>query len=116
VENYISNVTKHGDTVRSYILDNHKLDLKVVRPRGIILAGSASQFTEQKQKDDFRLLSQGLKNLTIVTYDELLTRLKNYIEILEDFSKKMPARNTRSSRKIGKGEVGEPGLVATNGG
>lgn len=98
VENYISNVTKHGDTVRSYILDNHKIDLKVIRPRGIVLAGSASQFTEQKQKDDFRLLSQGLKNLTIVTYDELLTRLKNYIEVLDEFSSKMPVRHARIAR------------------
>jgi Domain of unknown function (DUF4263) len=100
VENYIATVTAHGDAVRSYILDNHKMDLKVVRPRGIILAGNASQFTEQKQKDDFRLLSQGLKNLTIVTYDELLTRLKNYIEVLEEFSKKLPAEpDARSGRK-----------------
>lgn len=92
VENYISNVTKLGDAVRSYILDTHKIDLKVVRPRGIILAGNASQFADQKQKDDFRLLSQGLKNLTIVTYDELLTRLKNYIEVLEEFTERLPAK------------------------
>ena len=111
VENYISNVTKHGDTVRSYILDNHKLDLKVVRPRGILLAGSASQFTEQKQKDDFRLLSQGLKNLTIVTYDELLTRLKNYIEVLEEFSAKVPVRRARVSRKGGKVGAGEHSIT-----
>lgn len=47
VENYVSNVMNFADQVRSYIRDNHKIDLKVVRPRGIILAGSASQFTEQ---------------------------------------------------------------------
>src|SRR5437667_2758174 len=99
VENYISNVTAYGDAVRSYIRDNHKIDLKVVRPRGIVLAGSASQFTEQKQKDDFRLLSQGLKNLTIVTYDELLNRLKNYIEVLEEFSAKAVAPVVRRSRR-----------------
>ncbi len=93
VENYISNVTKHGDTVRAYILDNHKIDLKVVRPRGIILAGDASRFTEPKQRDDFRLLSQGLKNLNILTYDELLTQLRNYIEVLEEYSQKVEVKN-----------------------
>lgn len=98
VENYISNVTKFGDAVRSYILESHKIDLKVVRPRGIILAGNASQFTDQKQKDDFRLLSQGLKNLTIVTYDELLTRLKNYIEVLEEFTERLPAKSGAGSK------------------
>jgi Domain of unknown function (DUF4263) len=116
VENYISNVTKHGDTVRSYILDNHKIDLKVVRPRGIILAGSASQFTEQKQKDDFRLLSQGLKNLAIVTYDELLTRLKNYIEVLEEFSTKIPVARARPVRKTGKVEDVEQRMASVTGG
>lgn len=99
VENYISNVTRFASEVRSYILDEHKIDLKVVRPRGIILAGDASQFTEQKQKDDFRLLSQGLKNLIIVTYDELLTRLKNYIEVLEEYSTTAPQAATATARR-----------------
>lgn len=100
VENYISNVTAHSSDVRTYILDTYKINLKVVRPRGIILAGNASQFTEQKQKDDFRLLRQGLKNITILTYDELLTRLKNYIGVLEEFTEKMPTkRGTRPKAK-----------------
>jgi hypothetical protein len=85
VENYISSITENSNAVRSYILDNEKLNLKVVRPRGILLAGNAKNFNEQKERDDFRLLSQGLKNITVVTYDELLTRLKNYIEVLEEY-------------------------------
>ena len=86
VENYIENISGHKDTVRSYILDEFKLNLKVVRPRGIILAGNASSFKTQKEKDDFRLLAHGLKNITVVTYDELLTRLNNYIKVLEEAS------------------------------
>lgn len=87
VENYIENISKHADAVRSYLKDEHKIDLKVVKPRGIILAGNTQKFTTQKEKDDFRLLSQGLKNITIVTYDELLVRLQNYIKVLESFKK-----------------------------
>lgn len=88
VENYIANISAYQDAVRSYIFDNYnKLNIKAVRPRGIILAGDARNFVEQKEKDDFRLLSQGLKNITILTYDELLIRLKNYIKVLEEFSK-----------------------------
>lgn len=86
VENYISNITLHADNVRTYILDTYKIDLKIVRPRGIILVGDAGTLTSQKQRDDLRLLSQGLKNINIVTYDELLTRLRNYIEVLEEAS------------------------------
>jgi hypothetical protein len=86
VENYIENISAYKDAVRSYILDNYKLNLKVVRPRGIILAGNSGSFTTQKEKDDFRLLAHGLKNITIVTYDELLIRLNNYIKVLEEAS------------------------------
>lgn len=87
-ENYIHNVTKHQDTVRTYLKDRHNIKIRAVRPRGIILAGDSRDFTIPKEQDDFRLLSQGIKNVTIVTYDELLTRLQNYIAVLEEFSKK----------------------------
>jgi hypothetical protein len=86
VENYLANVARFASEVRSFILDKYGINLKVVRPRGIILAGDARTFTEQKQKDDFRLLSHGLKNVNILTYDELATRLNNYIEVLEQYS------------------------------
>jgi hypothetical protein len=89
-ENYIDQVTTKADALRTYLLDKEKIQIKAVRPRGIILAGSAGVFTEQKQRDDFRLLSQGIKSITVLTYDELLTRLTNYIGVLEAFSK--PAR------------------------
>ena len=87
VENYIENISGNKDSVRSYILDNFKLNLKIVRPRGIILAGNAGKFQSQKEKDDFRLLAHGLKNITVVTYDELLIRLNNYIKVLEESAK-----------------------------
>jgi hypothetical protein len=88
VENYIENISKHSDTIRSYIKDKLNIELKVVRPRGIILAGDSAKFTIQKQKDDFRLLSQSIKNINFLTYDELVTRLENYIEVLEKHSLK----------------------------
>ena len=86
VENYIENITNQAAAVRSYILDNLKIDLKILRPRGIILAGRTKDFNSQKEKDDFRMLSSSLKNITFVTYDELLDRLENYIRVLEEYS------------------------------
>jgi hypothetical protein len=85
-ENYIESVTRHGDALRSYLKDHHELDVKALRPRGIILAGDTRAFDTQKKRDDFRLLSQGIKNIVFLTYDELLTRLNNYIAVLEEFS------------------------------
>jgi hypothetical protein len=83
-ENYIANVTKHADSIRTYLFDKFKITLKILRPRGIILAGDRRTFKDPKEHDDFRLLSQSCKNVTILTYDELLIRLKNYIEALEE--------------------------------
>jgi hypothetical protein len=86
-ENYIHNVSRHQDAVRTHLKDRLGIEIRAVRPRGIILSGDSRTFTAPKEHDDFRLLSQGIKNVTVVTYDELLTRLQNYIAVLEEFSK-----------------------------
>lgn len=87
-ENYIHEVYTVADKVRSKIKDHYGIELRVVRPRGVIIAGSTDQFSKNKKMyDDFRLLSQGLKNISIVTYDELLVRLQNYITVLTELSK-----------------------------
>jgi len=86
-ENYIENVQHSADSIRNYIRDKYKIDLKVIRPRGIILAGDTRKMNIAKEKDDFRLLSLSAKNIVFVTYDELLSRLKNYIKVLEERSK-----------------------------
>lgn len=90
-ENYLAFVEGQAAELRSYFLDQHRLDVKTVRPRGIVLAGDARDFTAQKQRDDFRLLCQGLKNVTILTYDELLVRLTNYVAVLQEFAASVPS-------------------------
>lgn len=91
-ENYIDNITKQQDTIRSFLKDKRGLEIRAVRPRGIILAGDSRTFATPKESVDFRLLSQGIKNLTLLTYDELLTRLQNYIAVLEEFSQPSESR------------------------
>lgn len=82
-ENYIHEVYTLADKVRSKIRDKYGIELRVVRPRGVIIAGNTNQFLKNKKiADDYRLLSQSLKNINIVTYDELLIRLQNYISVL----------------------------------
>ncbi len=82
-ENYIAAVDRSGSTLRAHLKDKYGLDLQILKPRGIVLAGNGGLLASQKEKDDFRLLSHGLKNITVVTYDELLVRLSNYIHVLE---------------------------------
>lgn len=100
VENYIEQISNKASDIRSHLRDKEGIDIKAVRPRGIVLAGKSAQFSGQKQKDDFRLLSHGIKNVTIVTYDELLTRLNNYIGVLERFSANAPGKRRGRSRAV----------------
>ena len=86
-ENYIENILHQADAVRNYIRDTYGIELKVLRPRGIVLAGDTRKFTTLKEKDDFRLLCLSTNNIVFVTFDELLSRLQNYIKVLEDHSK-----------------------------
>ena len=90
VLNYLEHISNQAAQVRSFVKDTYELELKVVRPRGFILAGNSAEFSSQKQRDDFRLLSHGLKNVTVITYDELLVRLENHIRVLEKYSSKKP--------------------------
>lgn len=97
VENYLEHIANQAAEVRSFVKDNYALELKVVRPRGFILAGNSAEFSTQKQRDDFRLLSHGLKNVTVITYDELLVRLENHIRVLEKYSSKKSDDVTQTS-------------------
>jgi hypothetical protein len=98
VENYLEHISNHASDVRGFLKDRYDIDLKVLRPRGFILAGNTSEFADQKQRDDFRLLSHGLKNVTVITYDELLTRLDNHIKVLEQFQSVLPNRKRKKTQ------------------
>ncbi|TQF27428.1 hypothetical protein UNPF46_30650 [Bradyrhizobium sp. UNPF46] len=95
VENYIDNITKQSDAIRSKLRDDLGIDLRIIKPRGLVVAGSTSEFTGKPAKaDDFRLLNEGLKNVQIVPYNELSQRLKNTIVSIDKLA--------RSSAKSGK--------------
>jgi hypothetical protein len=53
------------------------VDIRVIRPRGYIVAGTSKQFETEKEMEDFRKLGSSLKNISFILYDELLERLKN---------------------------------------
>jgi len=77
IENYIDEIIHNAD---DYIRDVKKrkgIDIKVVRPRGYIIAGTSKQFINKKEFADFRKLGSSLKNINFILYDELLENLKN---------------------------------------
>jgi hypothetical protein len=84
VESYIESVTSRKADLILQIEKVTGLRLKIVKPRGIIIAGSTSEFSETPAKADFfRMLNEGLKNIEIVPYDEVARRLRNTIISIE---------------------------------
>jgi hypothetical protein len=64
-QNYLEHIANHAAQVRGFINDNYGLELKLVSPRGFIPAGNSVEFSTQEQRDDFRQLSHGLKNVMV---------------------------------------------------
>ena len=77
-ENYIDAITKYSDKICNKLRDQD-IDIRVIKPRAIILAGNDDQIKTKSKRDNFRLLNESLKNIQIITYDDLVIRAKNII-------------------------------------
>ena len=59
------------------------IKVQIVNPQGLLLLGRSEQFSEEQQKD-FELIKRQYKHVAdIMTYDDLLSRLRNIIESLK---------------------------------
>lgn len=59
------------------------VEVKIVNPQGVLLAGISNEFTDE-QKKDFELIKRQYKHVAdIMTYDDLAQRLRNIIASLE---------------------------------
>jgi len=86
-ENYIDSITKYSDKIANKLRDEN-IDVRVIKPRGLILAGHSSQLNNKLMKDNFRLLNEALRNVQIITYDDLITRAKNIIFSIKEIGNK----------------------------
>lgn len=77
IENYIDEIIRNSDSYKRAVKRKKNLDIRVVHPRGYIIAGISKQFSNKKESEDFRKLSTSLKNISFILYDELLENLKN---------------------------------------
>lgn len=66
-----------------------RVEVKIVNPQGILLAGRSNEFTNEQQKD-FELIKRQYKHVAdIMTYDDLVQRLENIIVSLKKKFKNM---------------------------
>ena len=77
IENYIDEIVRNADDYIRAVKRKKGIDVRVVRPRGYIIAGTSNQFKNKKESNDFRKLGSALKNINFILYDELLENLKN---------------------------------------
>lgn len=79
VENYISHADRNGPALCDEIRKHNKADVRLIKPTGFIIAGTRTQLKDEIMEDNFRLLNNSLKNLSIILFDELLDNLKNFL-------------------------------------
>ncbi|MEO8665775.1 MAG: Shedu immune nuclease family protein [Ignavibacteria bacterium] len=77
IENYTDEIVRNSDDYIRAVKRKKSIDIRVVRPRGYIIAGTSKQFSNKKESSDFRILGSSLKNINFILYDELLDNLKN---------------------------------------
>jgi len=77
IECYADEIVRNSDDYIRAVKRKKSIDIRVVRPRGYIIAGMSKQFANKKESMDFRKLGSSLKNINFILYDELLENLKN---------------------------------------
>jgi hypothetical protein len=82
VENYIDHTARHNLDIVEKIKKKKGQQVKIVRPRGYIIAGRRVDLVNDDMKEDFRILNDSLKNIDIIFYDDLLGNLKVLLERL----------------------------------
>lgn len=89
IEKYIFYLNKWGKDGENYLTKKLKNELpqdfriKIINPSGIIIMGREKNLNIN-QKQDFEVIKRKYKNIVdIITYDDLLQRLKFSIELLE---------------------------------
>lgn len=60
------------------------LDVHIINPKAIVVAGSQSELNTAKKQNHFKNLRESLKNIEFLLYDELLERLKNLLNTIKE--------------------------------
>jgi hypothetical protein len=92
VESYLQSVSDLGDELRHKVKNCCGIELPAIKLRGMVFAGHSVQFKgDRPMRDDFERLNQASQNVNVVTYDELLTRLRNHMTVLSGSTRQIRA-------------------------
>lgn len=93
IEKYLYLLNKLGQTEENNlnkkynsVFDKYGVKLEIINPKGMIIAGLSSEFNKQ-QRLDFELIKRKYARVVdIITYDDLVKRLKNIVVALKERS------------------------------
>jgi len=102
VENYIDHTTHHWLEIADKVRRKEGREVKIVRPRGFVIAGMRTQLGDEAQVADFRILNDSLKNIDIILYDDLLENIRTLLNRFSEDGAKKAARKSLKKAKKGK--------------
>lgn len=76
-EKYLYRAMAKANDLAADIRRERGLEVRVVKPKAVVVMGTRAQLPDEKRQEDFRILRESLKNIEVVLYDELLERLEN---------------------------------------
>lgn len=76
--------------------DQSGIEVTIINPKAIIVAGSKAQLNTDKKRHAFKTLRESLKDIEFILYDELLERLEN---LLNHIKLETAKPTTKKSRK-----------------
>ncbi|MCA8833459.1 MAG: DUF4263 domain-containing protein [Proteobacteria bacterium] len=85
VSNYLQKAKENGmllsNAINSATIfnDNKKLNVSIISPRAIIVAGSSTELDDDNKRHQFKALRESMKDIEFLLYDEILDRLRNLL-------------------------------------
>jgi hypothetical protein len=80
--NYLQNAKNNALSYKNSIKEETGIDVNIINPKGIIVAGSSLELDNVKKQNQFKALRESLKDVEFILYDELLDRFKHFLEQL----------------------------------
>lgn len=80
-----ANKEKNEQKIKKYLNEKYgaDIDVQIIRPHATIIAGRSNEFN-QKQLNDFKIIRSQYSNIAdIISYDDLINRVKRLIESVE---------------------------------
>ncbi|QIY92323.1 Shedu immune nuclease family protein [Chryseobacterium gallinarum] len=76
-EKYLYNAERKASSLAEDIQREDRIEVKVIKPRAILIIGHSNQLDNDEKKADFKVLRNSLKNIEILLYDELVEGMEN---------------------------------------